>query len=67
MLFSATVDILTAGYYYASNVNFNTELGASYLKRRKLFRPTTEFTDEARPFCGIIYTDLNREVYSIII
>ena len=63
MIFSA---ILTLGYYYASCTNFNNKNGASYWKRRKLFRTGATFTDEARPFCGILYTDLNREVYSII-
>ena len=51
-----------AGYYYASGNNFNSKNSASYIKRRKLFRPSTIFSDQARPFVGILYTDLNREV-----
>lgn len=51
-----------AGYYYSSGTNFNTKMSASYIKRRKLYRPSTVFSDQARPFVGILYTDLNREV-----
>ena len=52
-----------SGYYYASSTNFNTALSSSFLKRIKLFKPNTAFTDQPRPFVGILYTDLNRKVH----
>lgn len=52
-----------SGYYYASSTNFNTALSSSFLKRIRLFKPNTAFTDQPRPFVGILYTDLNRKVH----
>ena len=52
-----------AGYYYDQGVNFNTKLSTSFVKRRKLFRKGTVFSDKARPFIGLLYTDLNRKVF----
>ena len=51
-----------AGYYYTSSSNFNTAKSAGYIKRRNLFRTGATFTDESRPFVGLLRTDLNRKV-----
>ena len=54
-----------AGYFYDQNVNFNTKLSASFVKRRKLFRKGNKFTDKSHPFIGLLYTDLNRKVFLV--